>query len=336
MDDRATLNNRERSATKEEPRAFPVCRGTVLVDQAIFTSVRGPMAEGYRIVAATPGVTPAERAEITRRCPSHGSLCNDRPSAVALSAYPLDSGRYCVAVSRPAGTEHTARGGQRVWTHIAVLDDAAYRAFACNPVAVHATLCRADGPNATTAPSATLDPLRLSSVPPTVSACPARIDSDWILSLSRAVLCDERLIVTGAEEDAAALDALVISLPLTVRQTLSVSCGLRYAATRRLQLSFVEQNRGHLQRVTRGQPVRLLDIASAPDTEREPYGDWLRLLGRWFDEGRMGEIAALAAAFTGNVSPAGLNCVARIWACIDAAGVSDDETAGTPMPSAAL
>jgi hypothetical protein len=348
MDDRATLDRREAppSIVKIDSGAAPPPRSkTVFVDQAVFTSVRGPVAEGYRIVAATANVTPAERAEITRRSPSHGSLRDDRPSAKALSAYPLDSGRYCVAVSQPAGIEHTGRGGQRVCTHIAVLDDEAYRAFACNPVTVHAALCRASGPEETAPASPRLDPLRLSAPPTIMSGSPGGIGIDWLLCLSRAALRSERLIVAGATEETAVLDAIVVSLPLAVRRELSVSCGLRYAAARRIRLNFVDRDCGDLQRAVRGQPIQLYDVASTPESDRAPYDDWLRLLRRWFEEGRTAEIASLTAALTGEVSPATLNCIARIWTHIDAAGERNNRTAdtiggfmraGPPMPSAAL
>jgi len=380
MADRATLNNREPVGATDEPQAFPARRDaanrtprcgdiahegpdrradrpaivkidsgtapsprneTILVDQAVFTSVRGPVAEGYRIVAATANVTPAERAEITRRSPSHGSLSDDQPLATALSAYPLDSGRYCVAVSRPAGIEHTGRGGQRVCTHIAVLDDDAFRAFACNPAAVHAALCQADGPKETAPTPPRLGPLRLSAPPPIVSGSQGGIGTDWLLCLTRAVLRSERLIVAGATEETAALNALVVSLPLALRRELSVSCGLRYAASRRLQLNFVGRDNGDLQRAVRGQPIQLYDIASTPESDRAPYDDWLCLLGRWFKEGRTAEIASLTATLTGEVSPVALNCIARIWTHVDAAGERDGRTAdaiggfmrtGPPMP----
>ena len=44
-------------------------------DQAIFTSIRGPMGEGYRIVAASRGLRPEEKQAITRLSPSHEALC---------------------------------------------------------------------------------------------------------------------------------------------------------------------------------------------------------------------------------------------------------------------
>ncbi|MBN1361535.1 MAG: hypothetical protein JW993_13135 [Sedimentisphaerales bacterium] len=150
--------------------------GTVPADQAVFTSVRSPMGGGYRIVAASPGVRADEKAEMTRRAPSHASLCGDGPDAVAdepdavgLLAYPLASGRYCVALSQYAGWEHTARGGHRVHTHIVVLDRQAYLEFGCNAVRVHAALKEAVGGRPILKPPPKLGQLSLSPHPSVVS-----------------------------------------------------------------------------------------------------------------------------------------------------------------------
>ena len=49
---------------------------TILIcDQAIFTSLRSKMGEGYRIVAAGRGVSADEKQAITRYSPSHDALC---------------------------------------------------------------------------------------------------------------------------------------------------------------------------------------------------------------------------------------------------------------------
>ncbi|RME37117.1 MAG: hypothetical protein D6788_10140, partial [Planctomycetota bacterium] len=94
---------------------------TVECDQAVFTSLRTPMGEGYRVVAASAGVRPEERRVITRVSPSHDSLCDDgresKERVRALACYPLPTGRLCIALSLPAGNEHTGRGGLRVYTH---------------------------------------------------------------------------------------------------------------------------------------------------------------------------------------------------------------------------
>ena len=84
-------------------------QATLSCDQAIFTSVRSPMGEGYRVIAASKGVKPKEKQEITRNSPSHDALCisleddrHDGPLAAAF--YPLETGRLAVSV-RHTSTE---------------------------------------------------------------------------------------------------------------------------------------------------------------------------------------------------------------------------------------
>ncbi|MFN2375777.1 MAG: hypothetical protein ABR538_04520, partial [Candidatus Binatia bacterium] len=86
-------------------------------DRAIFTSLPSPTGEGYRLVAWSGGVRPEERVELTRRAPSHGSLCSETAGSRALMQLRLQStGRVAWGLVRVSGAEHTRRGGGRVWT----------------------------------------------------------------------------------------------------------------------------------------------------------------------------------------------------------------------------
>ena len=76
---------------------------TIRCDQAVFTSIRSPMGQGYRVVAASGEIRPDEKAEITARSPSHASLCESDTEPIGLSSYRLASGRRCVG--------HPLRGG---------------------------------------------------------------------------------------------------------------------------------------------------------------------------------------------------------------------------------
>ena len=79
---------------------------TLTCDQAIFTSIRTPMGEGYRIIAASRGLRPEEKQAITRSSPSHDSLCwpadkgtEETENRYGAAFYPLPTGRFCVALS---------------------------------------------------------------------------------------------------------------------------------------------------------------------------------------------------------------------------------------------
>ena len=72
--------------------------GAVEADQVVFTSAPSRMAQGYRIVAASRGVLPDEKAEILRRAPSHGSLCVAGQSQMQALFDPEDVALPCQRV----------------------------------------------------------------------------------------------------------------------------------------------------------------------------------------------------------------------------------------------
>lgn len=111
-------------------------RPPVTFEQAVFTSIPSPMGQGYRLVAASPGVKAEEKVEITQRSPSHGSLCGQDANAKAIMSYRLTTGRHAVAYCCHSGREHTARGGWRVYTQIAILDESSFLGCDCNPFCV--------------------------------------------------------------------------------------------------------------------------------------------------------------------------------------------------------
>jgi len=261
--------------------------------QVIFTSIRSPTGQGYRIIAASPGVKPEEKTEIIQRSPSHGSLCDASERAVGLIAYPLSTGRYCVACCTHAGVEHTARGGLRVYTHVAVLDPADFDAVRADPAHVHAAMLarlREDGPMLTPPPS--LEPLTLNIMLPFPPAEETQETDENNAGLESAnekgsdpILCEDalsgeprssepaldpfltgvaadveagkRVIVVGATDPMATLRALMEILPFEARRRLSSSVGLTYSPGRRLQLTILPGEGPELRRLVAGQDIAI-------------------------------------------------------------------------------
>ena len=138
-------------------------------DQAIFTSIRTPMGEGYRIIAASLGIRSDEKQTITRHSPSHEGLCLGQTDttrsfggAQGAAFYPLPSGRFCVALSCPAGAEHTGRGGQRVYTHNVVIRADDWSLLGYNPFNVLRAMAAAGLTTPQLTPPAVLPALGLS------------------------------------------------------------------------------------------------------------------------------------------------------------------------------
>jgi len=299
-----------------------LCESTVVhCDQAIFTSIRSPTGQGYRLIAASPGLRADEKAEITQRSPSHDSLCDPSPSAFGLAVYRLRSGRHCVAYSRYAGAEHTARGGQRVHTHIAVLDREAYRRFECNPARAHASLAEAVGDSPILNPPARLDPLPLETHLPRFLARDtlvfARVrDGDQLAYVLASLLAGHRLIVTGSTGPLATLERVLTGLPMNLREPVAASVGLRFSPSRQMQLTFTNANPAELQRVIKGHCVQCFDMQSPPPQAVPPDG-WIGLVRRWWNEGRVRDVSRLTAELPGPLHPGDLNRIAAICADMD-------------------
>jgi hypothetical protein len=205
-----------------------------------------------------------------------------------------------VALHRTAGNEHTARGGQRVYSHIAVLTDAAYAAFGYNPLAVHAALANAVGDNLVLNAAERLAPLPLSPGQSAVRGLP-RFRSHEALAMAERILHAGACVLTGMDS---ALDGFGVALratPAFARRTLAASVGLKFSPYRQMRLTLLPADRGETARAVRGTDVEMIDLArSTPETQTSPvahpFGAWLDLARRWMAASRWEELDALTAS----------------------------------------
>lgn len=321
-------------ATTRPPAPPP--HGAILVDHAVFTSIRTPTGEGYRIVAATAGVKTEEKTEITRRSPSHGGLGATGPAARGLSCYPLPTGRYAVAWSCHAGKEHTARGGDRVYTHVAILPAEDYARFGCDPFRVHDLIARAVGDALVLKPPPRLDPLPLPAprvaADPSAAALPlpdveARdMDIDPILLAANALLTHSNLVLLGADRPWTLFAGLIAATPRFARAGLSASVGLLFSPSRQFALCLVDADHGETRRSVLGQPITLIEAGKLPALTAGPYSDWLAHVRGRLAAGRSGDLAALTQRM---VEPLNGPALAHVAELCDAA----DRVAAAPLPA---
>lgn len=296
---------------------------TTEVEQAVFTSLRSLTGEGYRIIASSPGLRPNEKTEITRRCPSHGGLC-EGAQVVGLLAFSLPGGRHCVCHVRPAGLEHTGRGGARIYTHAAIIDRATFQRFGADAVRVHAALAQVAGAHQPLEKCVTLGPLAL----PVLSEPAGRAPDTLVSVLGRegsaeeagfAYLIAEVLklqavpwIMVGAAAPMALLDVVLTALPLAVRTRLALSVGITYARERRIDVALIEPDDGLTQRAIRGHSARWFEWPVPPEESTSGCLSWVRLVRRRLSTGLQAQLAQLTAALpTGTQGPA-LERVAQI------------------------
>lgn len=319
MDYRATVTGR--SPVVEPHETKPT---VVLADQAIFTSLRTPTGEGYRLVAMSPGITAEERAEITRRSPSHGSLCDETPMAMALATYPMASRRQCVACSRYAGREHTARGGQRVHTHLVVIERSEYRCFENNPVPVQAAMLQAIGPTPNLKPTTCLEKLHLDPtvrpedlLPEIDARGPSQDQLDHACRVASVLMQDGQLVVAGAGLTPDVLQWVLTVMPVAARADLSIALGLKYSPSRQMRITLVDHIDGELHRALQGQDVRIMDLRTGGAPEEGPYHAWFEFVRERGRAGRFEEVSRLTADLDDDSRPGFLDRLVAISRDID-------------------
>jgi hypothetical protein len=319
----AAPTRRDSSKLTREPAVQTAAGPVIEVDHAVFTSVRTPTGEGYRIVAASSGIRPNEKTEITRRCPSHGALCSEFEDTSALMGFALPTGRFCVAYSDYAGTEHTARGGQRVYTHVVLLDPPGYRRFGCNPVRVSFALKSVIGGSPDPKPPAHLELLSLplpSSVDGVVTKTPRMFAdglTDQLTNMLAHVVSDCRTVVAGVDSPLAALELLVMALPMFMREGLSFSVGVKFAPSRQTHFNLVDPDHGEMQRKMRGQNVQYFQMGSIPAGKANEYQGWFGLVRRWWTAGRVQDLCRLTNRLARRVPAGTLGWIATICNDVD-------------------
>lgn len=301
----------------------PKHAGPVSADQAVFTSIRTPTGEGYRIIAASPGVRPDERAEITRRAPSHDSLSSPDEAAVGLIAFRMPAGRYCVGYCQCAGQEHTARGGFRVHTTFAVLAPEAFAAFGNDPTCVHAAIGRQVHGQPVLKQLPAIDPLPLDpQARPGPHAAP-RDETAAALALASAALSGESLLVCGFDGGPASLAALYAAMPRSARPAVSLALGIKFSPTRQTQLNLTTQPAQDADRLLRGLRMTCMNWASPSTGDAGIWSPWIEFVQRRASWGRVADVAALTASMNEAMPAESLRRVAALCDDLEAILIAD-------------
>lgn len=314
-------------------------QGMVPADRAVFTSIRSPMGEGYRLAATSPGITSEERRELTQRSPSHGSLCEASSSARGLASYSLQSGRHCVAGSRCAGLEHTARGGERVYTDIVVLHRADYERFGFDPLAVVAALAREGDSDVNLKLPVQLPPVSLTPAPPAEKNSASTAggldapDVDRLIHILSVMMRRSRLVVPGVVEPWAVLRTLLSGMPPAVRKALSTSLGLRLSPARPFQLVLMQTPLSEVRKLLHSDEAALCEWSSLGRPDRGPFDVWLGFVSRRWSAGRLAELHELTGRLGDDSSPQSLRCAAELAEAIERAEQSDPARPDSPLGS---
>ncbi len=299
---------------------------TLVCDQAIFTSIRTPMGEGYRIIAASKGLGPKDKQAITQRSPSHDGLCapekNDDVedyAPLAVSFYQLPSGQLCVAISCFAGAEHTGRGGQRIYTHCAIFPSDQFAACAYNPFNIAQAMVDADLTTPTLKPPPALETLTLE-----VNTSPTTLDDTCAESLTNnktyliaieRLLRDKAVIVNLDNDWLVATEAIMMSLPGPMREGVSFGSGLRYSTGRHFDLNMLTDKTNVSRTRSVGQPLEY--FAASEQEVAVPKNMWIDFVARMWDRQSFEVLAKRTSSAFNNMSEEGCMFIAQMYNTID-------------------
>ncbi len=300
-------------------------------DQAVFTSTRGPMGEGYRIVAASRGLRPEERQAITRLSPSHEALCwkpaegEDDSTRYAASFYPLPTGRLCVAFSCYAGAEHTARGGHRVYTHNVIFDEHDFPRCGFNPFQVVRAMVAAGLTIPQLVMGAVLSDIQLSigtTNIPRISSFAASVDSPHRRYVLRRLLEKRAIIVPVQDHWLESTEALLMGVPGPMRSKISFGAGLRFSLGRRHRLHLFCDEKGAARTRITGQPVEYLDPIGMPP--EDDASAWVAFVDRHWGRADCAGLARRTSRPFTDLTLAARERIGTLYNAIDAVASTSD------------
>lgn len=271
----------------------------VCCDQAIFSSARTTTGHGYQILATSRGVTLNEKKAIHGRSPSHGGLCRTDPEARAVAFYPLGNGRVALAHSCDAGAESTGRGVRRIYTHVTLLDANELARFGFNPFNVLRAIRRAGMLEPQLQPPGELPLLELDArdavhVDPLHSVAET-IGPRWLTYATACALDEQRLVVAGALDLYALMEAVLLGVPGPMRVHVAFSAGLRFSIGRAYGMAAVFGDTRQTQRQIRGQRLQYVEPDRERDVPRDPDDAWSAMVTRLWCQGRADELSAIAS-----------------------------------------
>lgn len=312
--------------TFAKPRAVskPGMRLKITCDQAVFTSVRTPTGEGYRIIAASRGLTAEEKRAITQNAPSHNGLYDQSASARAVAFYPLPTGRLCAACSCSAGSEHTGRGGKRVYTFSVIFAAEDFPAIRFNPFHVFRAIEAAGLEKPQLEPPEELEMLELDvligGIARKSTGSGGAVDAVGSPAhRKRALHCltnEVSLAIAMPKDAPSCAEALILAVPGPMRAALSFSEGVRFSVSRCYRLNLISGDTLAARNRAAGQSVEFLDPAKPPPDD-ESDSDWFRFVEGHWKEGSLDLLDHRTSAPNKDATEEQLEHTAEVYLALD-------------------
>ena len=285
------------------------------LDWAVFTSTTSIMGQGYRVIAATPGLTVEEKKAISTMSPSHNAMCSQSDNARGIAFYPLSRKRMCVAYTQHAGNEQTGRGGKRVLTFAFALTAEQMVGFGWNPLAVIRALEDTGSLEPVMPRSGALDML---DVRPCAVVSHSALENARHQLGQSATLCalscamsDGCLILADIAEAQDVVEAVLLATPSSMRMQCTFSIGLKFALSRRLRIHVIEPDNGATERIIRGQAIRFVAAPHSYDATVEGTIPWMEMVSDCRRTAHVPQLSALTAQAFDDTTAEALERIAK-------------------------
>ena len=260
-----------------------LARDGVLVEQAVYTSVRTGRNEGYQLAVKSPGISDQQARELTQWGPGHDSVYSGLHTTKTTNFHRMESGPYCVSQTVLAGREYSGRGGQRVYTHIFLVPPSTLLRFGNNPFRIMDALVASGRFTVAEQVPLKLDPINLvgrASLVNTVNLEQASrtIGPYKLATLLNAALRTEPLGVVSSTPGRSLFSTLFDLLPLSVRPDFSFTTGLRISAIRHYRLAILPDAAEEQRQAIRQVHLDLVNLIHDPPSKYAPKSGWPELM----------------------------------------------------------
>ena len=231
------------------------------VEQAIFTSVRTAVQQGYHLAARSSGIESPLAQSLRQWSPSHGSLFDQQVNATSINGYTLGPGWFVVSRTMYGAPEYSGRGALQMVTVILTAHQSQLDGFDNSPLLFART-------------ALTLGFLRLPATIPTrlhgltlpdralTSTVEANRDprtlSESTLSRSLRLLDQGQRIALVTANPLGAVTQLLARIPSSQRGETSFTTGLRPSRQRPFQVHVVPGVNAELRQRLLGQGIQLI------------------------------------------------------------------------------
>lgn len=258
-------------------------KDAMLVEQAVYTSVRTGRNEGYQLAVKSPGISDQQARELTQWGPGHDSVYSGLPGAKSINFHRMESGPYCVSQTALAGREYSGRGGPRVYTHIFLVPTDILPRFGNTPFRVMDALVASGRFTIAEQVPLKLQPIRLVGRASLVNTANLehvnrKTGPHKLATLVNAALRTKPLGVISRIPGRNLFNALLDLLPLAVRPHFSLTTGLRVSAARHYRLAILPNVAEEQRQAIRQVHLDPVNLINDPPAKYAPNSGWAELM----------------------------------------------------------